>query len=117
MKILTAPIALQELKENYFGCFPTMIKAVVDCERGQMAVDADMHSDLETLLLENGSNNHELWGINLHPLESGENFLEFDSLINIRPSQDNRTLSVEDAGRREKIKRIVKYWIPDAEIS
>lgn len=52
-----------------------------------------------------------LWGINLYPEADDEDFLEFDSLINIRPSQGNRSRGVEDEEIREKIRRIVDKFM------
>lgn len=97
----------EELKQMAAATFGDLVKAVVDIERKLVAVDAELHSDLEALLLENGSEQKNLWGINLYPEMSGAEFLEFDSLINIRPSQDNRSRGVENEEIREKITEIV----------
>lgn len=93
---------------NMFGNF---VKAVVDVELGIMAVDAELHADLEALLLENGSKQENLWGINLYPELSGTDFVEFDSMINIRPSQNNRSRDVEDPKVREEILAIANKII------
>ena len=85
-----------------------MIKAVVDIERELIAIDANMHVDLEQLLLENGSRQEDLWGINFHPEE--EEFVEFDSMINIKPRQ-NKHLYVDDVGTRNRIIEVVNKWI------
>jgi hypothetical protein len=67
-----------------------------------------MHSDLEALLLDAGSRQGDLWGINLYPAEFGTPaFLEFDSMINLRPGQGNRTRSVDDPGVRAAIEELV----------
>ena len=107
MKIITTHITLDELQTMAGNGFGDMIKAVVDVVRDILAVDAELHADLETLLLQDGSQQADLWGINLYPAESGDNFIEFDSLINIRPSQANKTRGVEDIEVREKIMKIV----------
>ena len=91
------------------GCvFGNMIKAVVDVDRGVMAVDAELHSDLEALLLQDGSKQNDLWGINLYPEAAGADFVEFDSMINLRPSQGNRGRGVENHAVRQKILKIVQ---------
>ena len=90
---------------NMYG---DLVKAVVDVEKGVMVVDAGLHADEEQLLLEMGSAQVDLWGINLYPDDFGtDDFVEFDSMINIRPAQGNRSRSVEDAGVRAKILGIV----------
>ncbi len=89
------------------GTFGNMVKAVVDVDREIVAVDGELHSDLEAMLLEDGSRQANLWGINLYPDLPADEFIEFDSLINIRPSQGNISRGVEDEAVREKIVSIV----------
>ena len=103
MKIIDKSIPREELKHMAARIFVNMVKAVVDIDRGLLAVDAELHSDLEALLLEGGSAQNSLWGINLYPDLTGEQFVEFDSMINLRPSQNNRSRSVEDPAIRRKI--------------
>mgnify|MGYP001585071664 CR=1 FL=1 len=76
-----------------------------------MAVGGELHADEEALLLEQGSRQQDLWGINFYPEKNGDGFVEFDSMINIRPSQNNRSRSVEDAATREKILAIVHQLV------
>ena len=78
---------------------------------GAEAVDAELHSDLEALLLDDGSKQKGLWGVNLYPEMSGDEFVEFDSMINLRPSQGNRSRGVEDEKTRKKIMEIVEKWV------
>ena len=87
--------------------FGDLVKAVVDVKREIMAVDAELHSDEEASLLERGSAQEDLWGINLYPALSGSDFVEFDSVINLRPSRGNRSRGVEDGAIRERILVIV----------
>lgn len=111
MIILDRPITLDELnsmKDNFFG---DMVKGVVDIDRELLSLDAELHCDLEKLLLENDSNQEALWGINLYPDMEGEDFIEFDSMINIRPWQGNRNRYVEDEATREAIIKIVNKFI------
>lgn len=87
------------LAEEQFGDW---IKAVVDVSRGVMAVGGDLHADDEAVLLAQGSAQRDLWGINLHPAEEGRDWIEFDSLINIRPRNGNRSRSVDDQPTRAR---------------
>lgn len=87
--------------------FGDMVKAVVDVERELVAIDAELHSDLEAVLLEDGSAQRNLWGINLYPGMQGDEFVEFDSMINLRPSQGNRSRGVEDERVRRRISEIL----------
>ena len=106
--IIDNPISVEELKHMATEFFGDMVKAVVDIDRGKLAINSELHSDLERLLLEDGSEQEFLWGINLYPEYIGtDDFIEFDSLINIRPWQNNRSRYVEDEHIREQITGIV----------
>ena len=98
------------MADNLFG---NLVKAVVDVQREIIVVDAELHADEESLLLENGSKQENLWGINLYPEfdKSSEEFIEFDSMINLRPSRNNRSRGVDDPIIREKIIAVVHRWI------
>ncbi len=111
MEIIRESLTLQALKEMAAALFGDMVKAVVDVDRERMAVNAELHSDLEALLLEDGSKQASLWGINLYPELQGGDFLEFDSMINVRPSQHNRSRDVLDPWIRKKIIAIVEKKI------
>jgi hypothetical protein len=89
------------------GMFGNMVKGVVDIDRDLLALDSQLHSDLEAFLIQDGSEQKSLWGINLYPDELDENFIEFDSMINVRPSQNNRSRGVESEEIRQMIVAIV----------
>jgi hypothetical protein len=109
MIIIKEKITIDELRSMAGKMFGNLVKAVVDVEKGFMAVDAELHADEEALLLEDGSRQENLWGINLYPEldPHNQNFIEFDSLINLRPSQNNRSRGVENSETRGKIISIV----------
>ena len=111
MKLVEDNITTSELKEMAEKMFGNLVKAVVDIDRGVMVVDAEMHADEEKLLLENGSEQQNLWGINIYPDKENDERIEFDSMINLRPSQNNRSRSVDDPEIREKIVKIVSNLI------
>ncbi len=101
-------ISVEELKLMAAKMFGDMVKAVVDIEKGIMVVDAGMHADEEYELLENGSEQENLWGINFHPDQAGtDRFVVFDSMINLRPGQGNRSRGVDNPEIQKKIKAIV----------
>lgn len=111
MKIVRDRLALDELKQIASALFDNMVKAVVDVEREQIALDGELHSDLEALLLQDGSKQKDLWGVNLYPEMQGDEFIEFDSMINMRPSQGNRSRGVDNQETRKKIIEIVRKKI------
>ena len=110
MKILDQKIKRSELKDSQIIMNGEMVKGVVDIEKGILAIDAELHADLEKYLLENGSEQFNLWGINLY---FDGDLVEFDSMINIRPAQGNRSRDVEDEATRNKILDVVNNWIED----
>ncbi|MFH1245200.1 MAG: DUF5674 family protein [Candidatus Omnitrophota bacterium] len=107
MKIITEPLSLDELNQMAAAMFGNLVKAVVDIDREIIAVDAELHADLEALLLQEGSKQNSLWGINLYPDVQGDEFIEFDSVINLRPAQNNRSRGVEDETVRARITAVV----------
>ena len=109
--IIRDVLKLDELKRMAARMFGDLVKAVVDVDRELIAVDAELHADLEAALLEDGSEQKHLWGINLYPEASSDQFIEFDSLINMRPSQANNSRGVDDAKIRKKIVGIVEQRI------
>lgn len=88
-----------------------MIKAVVDVKKEIIALDGELHADLEELLIENNSKQEDLWGINLYPKKPLQERIEYTALINIRPSQDNSSMEVESVKIRKKIEKIVNKLI------
>jgi len=88
-----------------------MVKCVADVRRGLLAIDADLHADLERLLLDDGSAQEDLWGFNLWVEEVGDDFIEFDSLINIRSWQGNPSRDVLNPEVRDAIRKIVSRFI------
>lgn len=111
MQILQQPISRAKLRTLAQNTFGDMIKCVADIRLGLLALDADLHADLEQMLLKNGSAQENLWGFNLWVEEVGEGFIEYDSLINIRSWQGNPSRDVLDPEVREKIRQIVEQFI------
>ena len=111
MKIVRDKLTIDELKEMTKEFFDTFVKGVVDIDLGILALNAELHADLESKLLESGSKQENLWGINLYPDITGEGFVEFDSMINMRPSQGNMSRGVDNASISRKIIAIVEKRI------
>ena len=105
------PIAIDELRQLARARFGDMVKAVVDLRRAVMLVDAEMHADQEAELLGEGSAPRDLWGINLYPDMAEADWLEFDSMINLRPSFSNRSRGVDNEATREAIIGLVRRLV------
>lgn len=101
------PIKKAELKRIADEWGSDFVKGVVDIAEGVMAIGGVFHADEEEMLVEQGSKRHNLWGINLYPQKAEEAWIAFDSLINIKPAQGNRSMNVEDNDTKERIRTIV----------
>jgi hypothetical protein len=104
LRSATSRARLASLAEAQFG---DVVKAVVDVRRRVMAIGGELHSDEEAALIEDGGAQEDLWGINLYPAEQGDAWIEFDSMINVRPSQGNRSRNVEDSALQALIRHVV----------
>lgn len=108
MQLIDTSISLQQLTEMAKKMDYNLVKAVVDVERGIMVVDAPLHSDEETFLLDEESQQEHLWGINIFPAEYGKDgFIVFDSMINVRPWEGNKSRNVENQETQKIIIEIV----------
>jgi hypothetical protein len=107
MRILSEPITLDELRQLAIDQFGDFVKAVVDVREGVMAIGGELHADAEAALLEQGARQADLWGINIYPDRVATERIEFDSMINVRPAQGNRSRSVDDPGIQQRIQDIV----------
>lgn len=107
IRVVLDAISRDELAEIAKQQFGDMVKAVVDVERSIMAISGELHSDEEAVLLDQGSQQRHLWGINLYPDKPVEEWIEFDSMINVRPSASNRSRYIESQNLRDTITRIV----------
>jgi len=111
MRLVDKPIPLSEVAAMAKNQFGDMIKAVVDVERRLLALGGELHCDEEARLLEEGSTQENLWGVNIYPEKPEPERVEFDSMINIRPSRNNLSRGVEDEETRRRILRIVAEMI------
>jgi hypothetical protein len=101
------PISMTELHMLAEQRFGDMVKAVVDPRRGLMLLDAEMHADQEAELLAGGPTQEDLWGINLYPGLPEADWIEFDSMINLRPSLGSRSRGVNDPKTRAEVEVLV----------
>ncbi|MFH0852851.1 MAG: DUF5674 family protein [bacterium] len=112
IRIIKAPIARSELAKLANAGFGNIVKAVVDISQEIMAIGGELHADEEVLLTTTeGSLRENTWGINLYPQEGVDRFVEFDSMINLKPAFGNRSRGVENQEVQEKIKNIVNKLI------
>jgi hypothetical protein len=111
IKVVRDAVSRDELMEIAKPQFGDMVKAVVDVEQSIMAIGGELHSDEEAVLPDQGSVQRHLWGINLYPDKPLDEWIEFDSLINVRPSGGNRSRSVESSEIREAVTSVVNRLV------
>ena len=109
--IIRDAVTRHELNDMAKQQFGDMVKAVVDVEQGIMAIGGELHSDEEAMLLDQGSVQKNLWGINLYPERPASEWIEFDSMINVRPSGGNRSRHVESAETRNIVTTMVNRLV------
>jgi hypothetical protein len=112
-RIIREPISRSHLAGIAREQFGDMVKADVDIRRRILAVGDELHSDDEALLLDDGSEQKDLWGINLYPDDLSDAWIEFDAMINVRPSEGNRSRGVDDESTRTRIASVVTALITD----
>lgn len=112
IKIIKTPITRFELHQIAKERFGDLVKAAVDIEKEIMALGGELHVDEEVALIEQEKSKGEnVWGINLYPDRKGEEFIEFDSMVNIKPNFGNRTRGVDNLEIKEKIIGVVNKLI------
>lgn len=114
IRIIKIPITRKELQAVADGSFGELVKAVVDIKQGTMAIGGEFHAEEEMALMENeNSQRDHTWGINVYPKKQGDDFIEFDSMINLKPAFGNRTRYVENPEIRKRVQDIVSQLIKD----
>ena len=111
IKIITEPITRAEALEIGQEFYGEMIKGVIDLEREIIALGGEYHMDANNILLADGSSQPDIWGFNIHPKLESEEWIEYTSLINIRPQAGNRTMVIEDEGLKSKIREIIEKLV------
>ena len=111
IRIITDKISLEEVKKMAQAGFGDLVKGVVDIEKEILALGGELHADAESTLLQNGSEQKNLWGINIYPNKGKEEMIEFSSLINIRPQIGNRSIIIESEEIKQKILAIINKLI------
>lgn len=102
--IIRQPATEKEIKEMLEE-LETYIKLAVDVERNILAGGGEYHADCEEVLLEDGSQQENIWGVDWYP---GSRTIGFGALINIRPDQDNRGMEIENARLRQRVEILVR---------
>ncbi len=90
----------------------TLVKGVADIKTGLVALGGEWHIDANNRLLEEGSEQKDLWGFNIYPKEKGDAAIEYNSLINIRPIQGNRSMEITSEETRHAVRKVAALAVP-----
>lgn len=90
----------------------TLVKGVADIKTGTVALGGEWHMDANTKLIEEGSEQQDIWGFNIYPKEKGNAAIEYTSLINIRPMQGNRSMEIIDEDTRKAVRKVAALAVP-----
>ena len=90
----------------------SLVKGVADIKTGLVALGGEWHMDANTKLIESGSEQQNLWGFNLYPKERGDAAIEYNSLINIRPAQGNRSMEIMDEETKKAVRKVAALEVP-----
>jgi hypothetical protein len=113
--VVERPIERSELARLVSAYFGDMVKIVADVRREVVAVGGELHADAEQLLLAQGSRQVDLWGANYYPGRGVEGCLEYTALINIRPSQGNPSMEIQEAQTRVSVRSLVGRLVGEGE--
>lgn len=112
LHIIENPITRAELKKIALERYGDLVKGAVDIEKGIMVLGGELHIDEALKLVEQfQSKGKNIWGINLYPEKTGDDMIEFDSIINLKPDLGNRSRGVDSTEIQEKIKNIISKLI------
>ncbi len=109
VRTTATPSAVRAAVDQGFG---DMVKAVVDVRRHLLALGGSLHADGESLLLDDGSQQEDLWGANVYPAQPRDRQIEYTSLINIRPRQGSRNMEIQDPTVRAAVEHILRSLLP-----
>ena len=111
IKIINDKISEKELREIAKDFYGNMVKGVVDVEREILAMGGEYHMDANEILTKNKSKQQDIWGFNWYFDKSEDERIEYVSLINIRPGQDNRKMEVQNVFLRDRMKSIILKYL------
>jgi hypothetical protein len=111
IKVFNAQIPKEELLALAKSGYGDMVKGVIDIHNRLLALGGELHADCEQILLDQGSKQADLWGFNIYPEKNREEYLEYTSLINIRPRQGNMDREIKDLNLRLQIKNIIDKMV------
>ena len=113
-RIIREAMTAAEVRRLADETFGDMVKIVVDVDKGSLAAGGMLHADSEALLIEEASEQSNLWGANYFPNKDQGSRLEYTALINIRPEDEDPDQYLRSESLREKVREAVERWMGPA---
>lgn len=114
VQVIREKINYRQLKQIAQENFGEMVKGVVDLKKKILALGGELHADAEAVLLKEGSKQEDLWGFNIYPDRPPAERIEYSSFINIRPSQGNRAMDIQDKNLKQRIGEVIGSLIEES---
>ena len=111
IKVFNSQVSKEDLLALAKSGYGDMVKGVIDINKRLLALGGELHADCEQILLDRGSKQGDLWGFNIYPEKTKEEYLEYTSMINIRPRQGNMDRDIKDLNLRCQIKNIIDEMV------
>lgn len=97
---------IEKLKEQ----FDVYIKTVIDVNKRVCSAGCDRHYESEEILLKQGSKQEDIWGGGID-LETTT--IDFNSFINIRPTQNNTSNEIQSDKIRLEYEKLTKFFFKE----
>ena len=110
--IVRKPVDRETLDALANAWHHTLVKGVADIKTGLVALGGEWHMDANKRLIEEGSQQQNLWGFNLYQNEKGDAAIEYNSLINIRPAQGNRSMEITNEETKIAVRKVAALAVP-----
>ncbi|MEK7627791.1 MAG: DUF5674 family protein [Patescibacteria group bacterium] len=114
--IVKEPISADMLHKLAAAWHVDLVKGVADIEKGVIALGGEWHIDANNVLISAGSVQKDIWGFNIYPEKRGDEAIEYFSLINIRPIQNNRGMEVESKDIQKAVRTVARQCMPYLEL-
>ena len=111
IRVIKENVSKEELSDIAKEFYVNMVKGAIDVENDIISLGGEYHVDANMVLIEHGSHQDNIWGFNLYLEKEGDDWIEYVSLINIRPADGNRSMFIENEQLRDKIKEIINKKI------
>ncbi|TSD02519.1 MAG: hypothetical protein Athens071424_41 [Parcubacteria group bacterium Athens0714_24] len=104
--IIKEKISKEEFDKLFNAFYGTVLKMTVDIEKNILSAGCEFHIECSEELVEKESSEQKnLWGANLYRKDMS---IDYNSLINIKPMENNRSMEIQDSAIKQRVEKIIK---------